>query len=82
MGLVVAVSSQGGVVVEEVKAGGLAEGRLAVGDRILSINRSPITSIKDFEMELAASVVAQPTTLEIMRGEKVGRVRFPALPRE
>lgn len=74
------VRSGEGVRVRGVAPGSLAEGRLEVGDRIISVNRIPVADVEALNLQLAASAVAQVTSIELMRDRKPVRVLLPALP--
>lgn len=69
-----------GLVVEEVAKDSLADGHLQPGDRIVGLNGALVTDAADFGRQLAASVVAQSTALQIVRGGVTGRVTLPPLP--
>lgn len=69
-----------GVVVRGVVPGSLADGRLQVGDRIISVNRTPVADVEAFNLQLAASAVAQTTSIELLRDRKPIRVLIPVVP--
>ncbi|MBB5353507.1 S1-C subfamily serine protease [Haloferula luteola] len=68
-----------GLPVTEVVKGSLAEGHLQAGDRIFGINGVAVRSKDDLLVQLAASVTAQSTALQIVRGNVSGRVTLPPL---
>ena len=68
-----------GLIVTRIEAGSLAAGRLIVGDRIMVINGQMVTDLAEFRRQLAASIVAQSTTLQIIRGGVAGRLTLPPL---
>lgn len=63
-----------GLVVTEVDPAGPAAGRLQTGDRLIAINRSPITSVTEVEEALAAA--GGSVIIEVLRGDSR---RFVAL---
>jgi S1-C subfamily serine protease len=69
-----------GLVVAEVTKDSLADGHLQAGDRIVGVNGALVANAADFGRQLAASVVAQSTALQIVRGGVTGRVTLPPLP--
>ena len=71
-----------GIAVRAISPGTLAEGRLEVGDRILFVNRTPVASVEAFHLQLAASAVAQTTSIELLRDGKPMRILIPAVPDE
>ncbi|MBK1826683.1 trypsin-like peptidase domain-containing protein [Haloferula rosea] len=71
-----------GVVVRAVTPGSLAADRLEVGDRIVSVNRTPVTNVEAFNLQLAASAAAQVTALELLRDGRPVRVLIPPVPRQ
>jgi serine protease Do len=70
-----------GVVITEVAAAGLASEKLMVGDLVVALNNSRITTSRDFYLYLAASAAVQDTALHVVRAGKSTRVTLPALPR-
>jgi Do/DeqQ family serine protease len=70
-----------GVVVRAVTPGSLAAGRLQVGDRILSVNRTMVNNVESFHLQLAASAEVQTTALGLLRDGKPIRVLIPPVPR-
>ncbi|MCU0796882.1 MAG: trypsin-like peptidase domain-containing protein [Akkermansiaceae bacterium] len=70
---------QPGLVVRRIEADTISAGRLIVGDRIMVINGQMVTDLAEFRRQLAASVVAQATTLQIIRGGVAGRLTLPPL---
>ena len=53
-----------GVLVSDTQEGGWAEKNgLLVGDIILEINKTPVTSIEEFEKEIKTSIQHKKTTL-------------------
>jgi S1-C subfamily serine protease len=81
VGLILATPDDGqlGLIVERIEPESLAAGRLIVGDRIMVINGQMVTDLSEFQRQLAASVVAQATTLQIMRRGIAGRLTLPPL---
>ncbi|MGE9271647.1 MAG: trypsin-like peptidase domain-containing protein [Verrucomicrobiales bacterium] len=72
--------SGAGVLVRSVSKGSLAEGLIHSGDRILSVNRTPVVTVEAFHLQLAASAVAQSTTIELLRNGVPMQVQLPILP--
>ncbi len=70
-----------GVIVTEILADSLAAGNLIVGDRIVGINGTTISSVTEFERQLVASAAAQATTLQLVRGNRALRLTLPSLSR-
>ena len=71
-----------GVVVTALTDDALARDLMQVGDLILAVNNSRITSAPEFFLNLAASAAVQDTMLQVLRDGKIQRVNLPALPRE
>jgi S1-C subfamily serine protease len=80
VGLVTTAPASGpGVVVLAVLEQSLAADRLRVGDLVTHINGVPVQSVAEFESQLAASAVAQTTSLQVWRANQALRVSLPAL---
>ena len=71
-----------GVVVTALGENALAGDLMQIGDLILAVNNSRISSATEFFLNLAASAAVQDTTLQVFRDGKTLRVNLPALPRE
>lgn len=68
-----------GVVVTGLAETALASNILQVGDLIIAVNNSRVTSASEFFLHLAASVAVQDTPLVILREGQTSRVTLPAL---
>ena len=70
-----------GVAVTAVAENGLAASQVRVGDLILGVNNSRVSSASEFFLHLAASAAVQDTSLQVFREGQVLRLNLPALPR-
>lgn len=71
-----------GVAVTAVAENGIAASQVRVGDLILGVNNSRISSASEFFMHLAASAAAQDTSLQVFREGQMLRLNLPALPQQ
>lgn len=71
-----------GVAVREVSAAGIAASRVRMGDLIIAVNGSRVSSAREFYLHLAASAAVQTTNLHIIRDGQVFRLDLPAIPAE
>jgi len=71
-----------GVVVTALAENALARDLMQVGDLVLAVNNSRITSATEFFLNLAASAAVQDTNLQVFRDGRTQLVNLPALPRE
>jgi len=67
-----------GVVVRSVVPGGAADGSLRPGDRILEVNRHPVTTAAEVKSRLSETPKGQPFLLKVKRGDAT---RFVAVDR-
>lgn len=77
-----AVNHRRRVVVAEIRPDSLADGKLQSGDIIVTLNRVPVVSSRDFYLQLAASASAQTTQLQILRSGDNLRIDLPPVPDE
>lgn len=68
-----------GVSVTEILPDSVAAGNVIVGDRVVGINGTTVSSVAEFERQLVASAAAQATTLQIVRLNRAVRVTLPSL---
>lgn len=68
-----------GVVVAGISSGGLAEGRLLVGDVIEAVNQTAVKTSEEFYRYLTASAPRQSTDLQVLRQSERRRVMLPPL---
>ncbi len=71
-----------GVAVTAVAENGIAASQVRVGDLILGVNNSRISSASEFFLHLAASAAVQDTSLQVFREGQVLRLNLPALPQQ
>ena len=65
-----------GVVITRVYPQSPLKGQLITGDIIREINGRPITSVKNFQVSIAASVSLQNTELAVQRGRSIIQVKI------
>ncbi len=66
------INQEEGLIVFRVETGTPAKkGGVAVGDVIVKLDSKPIRNFRDLERLLTSKVIGKPTTLSVLRGEKL-----------